>query len=318
MKLSIIKSAFFLTLLSAGLASCLKDKDYDDQKIQSTRSESQPRIIEMRIAANSAAGFVSLAYDDSPNDTTVDLIPVHLNTTGGAPEDINVTVELRPNLVTEYNDDHETELNVPTSAQIAVINPGGVVTIPKGSNTGYLKVKFNPASIIGGDWALGFAITSVDKPGYTISGNLSTGVAQLLIKNQYDGVYEVTGTLVDLINPDFSSVAGDPYPFEVELRTVGATSNAMYVPGLDFGHLIKGGYYGSFSPVFNFDPATGKITSIVNYFGQPAGNGRSAQMDPTGLNKVNADKSIDAKYFMYQNGALRTTFDDHLKYIGPR
>jgi hypothetical protein len=316
MKLNIIKSILIASSFSFSLVSCLKDEAYEDQEIQSTRSKGSPQIIEMKISANNATKFVSLAYNNSNNDTVVDLVPITLATSGPASEDINVTVESRPALVEAYNDTNHTTYEVPASTLVSIVN--NVVTIPKGSNTGYLRVKFKPSAIIGKDWAFGFAISSVDKAGYTISGNLGSGVVAMLIKNKYDGTYEVDGSLVDLINPALSSTPDGPYPFEVELHTTGASSVKMYVKGQGYLHLIGGNSaYGEFSPQFNFDLTTNKITSVTNGEPSPTRN-RSGEIDPSGANMYNADKSIVVKYFMNQSGSLRTTFDEHFTYIGPR
>lgn len=317
MKFSYIKISLSLAIGSLIMAGCLKDKPYDDQEIQSNRPEGQPRVIEMKISANNIKNFVSLAFNNSDNDTVINLVPINLATSDVAPEDIKVTVDLKADLVQTYNDSNHTAYTVPPSSLVTIVNP--VVTIPKGSRTGYMQVKFKPSALIGQEYAYGLAISSIDKQGYNISGNLGSGVVAILIKNKYDGKYEVDGSLVDAINPALSSGPDGPYPFEVELRTTGANSVVMWVSGIDYGHLIGGNsYYGSFSPVFTFDPATNKITSVVNYFGQPSGNNRSAELNPTGANVINADKSIDVKYVMRQAGAARTQFDEHFKYIGPR
>jgi hypothetical protein len=198
-------------------------------------------------------------------------------------------------------------------------HPNNVVTIPKGSHTGYLKVKFKPSAIIGQDWAYGLAITSVDKSGYIISGNLGSGVVAILIKNKWDGKYKLNGTLVDLVSPALSSTPDGPYPFDVELHTTSGTSVAMHVKDGYYHYIGGNSLYGEFSPVFTFDPATNKIISVTNYYGQPsATRARSADIDPAGANIYNADKSIDVKYIMKQSGALRSTFDEHFTYVGPR
>ncbi len=306
-----------MAIASFVMAGCLKDQPYEDQEIQSNRPEGTPRVIEMKITATNTRKFVSLAYDNSDNDTTVNLVPINLATADVAPEDINVTLELKPDLVQAYNDSNHTAYSIPSASLVSIVNP--VVTIPKGSRTGYMQVKFKPSALIGREYAYGLAITSIDKPGYNISGNLGSGVVAILIKNKYDGRYEVDGTLIDAINPALSSGPDGPYPFEVELRTTGANSVAMWVSGIDYGHLIGGNsYYGSFSPNFIIDPATNKIVSVTNYHGQPSGNNRSAEIVATGANVINADKSIDVKYVMKQAGATRTTFDEHFTYIGPR
>ncbi len=70
------------------------------------------------------------------------------------------------------------------------------VVIPKGSNTGYLQIKYHIPDFIGADWAFGFRIVSVTESGYTISGNFNEGVVALAVKNQYDGIYKGTGAMV--------------------------------------------------------------------------------------------------------------------------
>ena len=179
-----------MALVSLGMAGCLKDKDYDDGKIQSTTPGGNQNIVEMRISANNTKNFVSLAYSNSNNDTTVNLVPITL-VTGNAPEDIHVTLDLKPDLVKVYNDSNGTQFDVPTTSLVTIVS--NVVTIPKGSNTGYLQVKFKPSNLIGLELAYGFAISSVDKPNYVISGNLGSGVVAILIKNKYDGIYHATG-----------------------------------------------------------------------------------------------------------------------------
>jgi hypothetical protein len=65
--------------------------------------------------------------------------------------------------------------------------------IPKGTHTGYLRIKLTPTKFLGGSWALGYQISSIDKPDYTISGNLNTGIVSIGVKNAYEGDYHATG-----------------------------------------------------------------------------------------------------------------------------
>jgi hypothetical protein len=80
--------------------------------------------------------------------------------------------------------------------------------------------------------------------------------------------------------------------------------------------------YGQFSPVFNMD-ATGKVISVENYFGMPSANGRSAALNPAGVNKftVNGDgsKTLEVSYYMLQPGSsIRTSFYEKWTYTSPR
>jgi hypothetical protein len=200
MKLYIIKSTLILSLISLSMAGCLKDNAYEDQHIQSTRSDGSPRIIELKLTANSSRNFVVRTFANSNSDTTFELIPVNLATPDVASEDINVTVAVDTNVVNTYNTDNSTAYEKPTSSMYTVVNP--TVTIPKGSHTGYLKLKIKSSDYLGRDWALGFKITSVDKQGYTISGNMNWSVVALVVKNKYDGEYHSLGVFHHPANGD--------------------------------------------------------------------------------------------------------------------
>lgn len=231
MKLYIIKSALLLSLVSLSLTGCLKDDAYEDQEIQSTRSEGSPKIIELKLTANSSKNFLLKTFANSNNDTTFEAIPVNLATPDVAPEDINVTIAVDTNVVNKYNTDNSTAYAKPTSSMFSLVNP--TVTIPKGSHTGYLKVKLKSSDYLGNDWGLGFKITSVDKPGYTISGNLNTSVLAVVVKNKYDGAYHSSGifhhpTAGDrAIDEDKDLVTAGPTSVRAKLGDLGGSDYYM-------------------------------------------------------------------------------------------
>lgn len=199
-------------------------------------------------------------------------------------------------------------------------------------------------------YAMAYVITNFG--GFT-KQHAADGTAQdtilstIAIKNRWDGVYTAVGTQSDVTDSriqDVNSVLAangiDP-PMQYELQTTSATSNYVfdnYVGGeyswwaqfADSNGAPQLNRYGSFSPVFTFDPATNKVVSIVNKYGQPAGNGRSAELDPSGDNVYDpGTKTIKVKFFMKQPGAsgpsgpvpadgIRTRFDYTLTYIGSR
>lgn len=328
-----MKSYFKISLLSLSalaflLTGCLKDEEFEDGQIQSVASQGTQKIVEIGLTATTTSNFLPMALGLMNRDTTFNLVPVTLASEKPAEEDIKVTLVLNPSLIGEANTANGVN-NEPAPASIyTIINPaatsgpGYVVTIPKGSNTGYLQIKINPNNFLGQAYALGFQISKIEPAGYIISTNLGGGVVGIGIKNKYDGVYEIdeNSTLVDIVSPPLSSVPGDPYPFEIHLITISGNKNVMFVPGLGYGHLIAGNsYYGEFSPIFEFDLLTDKIIGVTNYYGDPSPTrARSGELDPTGLNKVNPDKSVDVKYIMKQGGSLRTTFTEHWEYVGPR
>lgn len=324
MKLS-FKISAFLFLVGFAFSSCLKDKDYNNRLTQSVRNGGNQKIIEIQLTATSTDNFLFTAFDAVNHDTTINLIPVVLASPEVASEDINVTLVAKPSLVSDYNTANGTAYAVPPSSMFTILNPGNVVTIPRGQRVGYLKVKLKTSDFLGQDWALGFAIASVDKPGYLISGNLNQGIFAFGIKNKWDGHYLMTGTLVDLAVPAITAQS----PIEVDLETDGGSSvilNPTQGP-FAFAYLfpiLNAGApsgYGSFTPVFTFD-ANDNVVSVTNAYGQPASNTRSAVIDPTGINKWFAsDKHMDVKFFMDQPSVIaghRSSFNLHFTYLGPR
>jgi hypothetical protein len=214
MKRSIKLTCLLALLLSLGMVSCLKDEEFDDGRIQSVRNSSQPKMVEVALSTSSANQFLVLSFDNSNVDTTFNLIPVTLSTAGPAAEDLQVTLTQNNSLVTDYNTANGTDYKVPTASMFSVVNSGGVVTIPKGSNTAYLQVKLKPSAFLGDSWALGYEISAVDKSGYTISGNLKSGIVAIGVKNEYEGTYHTTGYFQhptvprDIDQEDYMSTAG--------------------------------------------------------------------------------------------------------------
>lgn len=228
----LIKLIYLLALLlSLGMVSCLKDEEFDDGWIQSVRNSSQPKMVEVALSTSSANQFLVLSFNNSNVDTIVNLIPVNLSTAGPATEDIQVTLTQKNSLVTDYNAANGTDYKVPTASMFSVVNTGGVVTIPKGSNTAYLQVKLKPSAFLGDSWALGYEISAVDKAGYTISGNLKSGIVAIGVKNQYEGNYYATGYFQhptvprDIDHEDYLSTAG---PNSVQ-KTLGDLSGVNIV-----------------------------------------------------------------------------------------
>jgi Domain of unknown function (DUF1735) len=192
----------------------------------------------------------------------------------------------------------------------------------------------NPSAL----YALGFTITSVDAGGKI--GEAKTVVVEVGAKNDWDGVYAVTGPMTDLVNPALvqwnnQGNIPDPFPlahggaWELHLVTIGGSTCLMFDNTIwgDFFHPIWTGTgnsgYGSFALVVNFDKVTNTITSVTNYYGQPAGNTRSGKLDPSGVNAVQGNRDILIKYWLVQTNQAtgtgpRTIFDEKWEYIGPR
>jgi hypothetical protein len=172
-------------------------------------------------------------------------------------------------------------------------------------------------------YGLNFKIESVD------GGKIANGAQSIKVKfdlrNRWDGRYKVTGSFVDISSPTLSFTEQ-----EVSLITNGPASTIMIPKDLGIpGYLILSGtslsYYGSFGPVFNFNPANNKVVSVINSYGQPASNTRSAEIDPSGTNQWDEPtKSMTVKFFMKQPNTvttppyIRTYFNNTFIYLGSR
>jgi len=243
MKSDIKKSLILMLALSVAALSCLKDKAFENGEIQSVHSTgSTPKIIEIKLTAASTRNVLGLSFDESLVDTVIDLIPVNLATAEPASQDIHVTLTQNDQIVTDYNaantDTTVTPQNPDPSGKVThyliptaytIVNPGGVVIIPKGSHTGYLQMKFKPSDFLGATYALGFTISKVDESGYSISGNNQKGMVIINIKNQFEGDYTVTGWF-------FHPSAGRAINEVKHLSTVNASR--VEGPFADFGSAL--------------------------------------------------------------------------------
>jgi len=281
---------------------CLKDKDYDNGLIQSVHTNGTPQqVVEIKLTATSTSNFFVLAVNNSNNDTTVDLVPINLATANPAPQDIHVAVSLDSNLVVTYDTTGTAagtpggDYAIPSSSMYSIVNP--VVTIPQGSHTSYLQIKFKPSAFIGADWALGFKITAIQEAGYVISGNLSTGIVAIGVKNQYDGNYNTSGVRTRFNGATEGSGVLDMFTISgvVGLSTVNANTIA--------GQLADAGSGGTMALTVNADntvtisnPAGGAYPTLVNT------TGKISTYDPTSqtfhiyasyLNSVGSLREVD-------------------------
>jgi hypothetical protein len=323
MKIYKIKSAILAVVLAAGFTGCLKDKDYDDGLIQSIHATGPtPAAIEIKLTAGDVSNFLVVSYDNSTTDTVVDLIPVNLAAKDPAPQDLHVTLTANQSLVNNYNTANGTAYGNPSA--FYTVEDGGVVTIPKGQHTGFLKVKFKPSNFLGADWAVGFQITAVQEPGYTISGNLSAGIVAIAIKNKYDGNYTLTMKTVGWGAYDIADGQTFTWPTPVSMITSGPTSVTILTQETGNGQNAfdpDGGLaaFGATEPQYIFDPATDNLIDVKN-LAPDDGRGRAFTLNPavTDSRFDPATRTIYAAYLMMQIGRPNQEIYDTLVYVGPR
>jgi hypothetical protein len=324
MKLSFKIAGLFV--MAAAFTSCLKDE-------MSLDPDTSTNVIEFKNPSSflSPSGSTYSLYTQAFDLAEENDYPITVSYSGAhvAPEDITVTIGIDTAALTQYNNEQHTEYDL-IDANLYTL-PTSVV-IPKGQRqaTVGIKVKSNLFDFSKA-YVLPVKIQSVSSG--IISGNFGTILLSLNAKNKYDGNYtvEATSPMVDNTSANLTGY----YPLNSDLHTTGPNSVVMYsityLEGLE-GHPIKSknaetgaitdSYYGNFAPVFTMDE-TGKVISVTNFYGEPAPNGRSARLNPTGVNKftINPDgsKVLEVSYVMQQAGRVdRTFFQEKWTFKGPR
>jgi len=298
----LIMSALFV---SVGLTSCLNDDMVDDQKYGLINLNAK-KIIELPSDASHSVSKTLLPSGLA--DVTIG--EVRLAAEQAATEDI----------VVGLSTSKTSELLVGKDLfPLDKITVPATVTILKGQRSAPLVVKVNTDYLLSDPQYLAITITTVDKPGYTVSGNFGHLFFSMKVKHKYAGRYVLTGTMVNYPNPTLFHVTqsweinhpGEPYT--VQLQTNDGSSLIFYDELLREDNLYPigtapSGYsaWGSFCPIFKFDSA-GNIIAVTNAYGQPASNTRSAVLDPSGVNKYDAaTKSFKVSYYMVQPSVVAT------------
>jgi hypothetical protein len=300
-------------------------------------------------------------FDPFTDVKTVDIFTIKKDAANNAdlkkPEKIVLTA--LPGAITKYNEKNGKEIELLPQSFYTSGNGSDITLGSNGdltfafasgdfSKDFYIKLDGSKLDL-SKTYGLAYQITSTD--GIAIhAASKDTLYAFFSIKNKWDGVYKVTsGTMIDVISATNTHINnwlavwgisdnGSPTngPMEYELRTISATQCVLfdnYVYGVVGIPITTGtahdavNRYGDFGLIVTFDPATNKIVSVTNYYGQPAvSNGRFARLDPTGA--VNAydpsAKTVTIKYNMCQPSSVpvapnvRTTWDEVWTYKGAR
>lgn len=308
-----------LALISAGLTSCLNDEMIEDQKYGLINLNAN-KIIELPSGANHTVNLSVL--DEGLKDFEYE---VRLAAENPAEEDIVVNLEVVADraallkAVRAYQSDMypTTGDNAVVDADILSYPLAGItlpasVTIPKGARSAKLIVNIDTHLFTTDTQFALIKIKSVANSGYVISGNFDQLLFSCKVRHPYAGRYVCTGTYNDVTNAAWkhASIALTELYNEdyiIDLETVdGSTLVIGYTPTFDDNnrYLFYTGtgfsYFGSFCPQFIFD-SNGNITAVTNAFGQPAGNTRSAELDPSGINKYDPEtKTIKVSYWMNQ------------------
>lgn len=330
-KLMIYAAAFAATALL--VTSCIKD-DFDP--LESGQGQNLVKVLE---------GPENKLFFSPFSDTKkVNLFSVRrdvisnsvLNSTS------NVKLTAAPEVLEAYNEENDENYEWLPDSLYTLVSNSSIVPSGKDFTLNYGAGDFSKELFIqlnGSKWdishkyAVAYKIT--DASGMPVVSGKESVLTLISVKNKYDGVYNVTGTMSDVTNAAWVSISTDPggdgITMQYILETLTPTKCKVIDPVV-WGDVMVPFYtgtgysgYGSFGLVVEFDPVTDKLVAVTNYYGQPASNTRSAQLDPSGVNAYDPDdKTITLKYFMLQPSVvtvapyIRTSFDEVWKFSKER
>jgi hypothetical protein len=257
-------------------------------------------------------------------EKTVDLFEVMRESNSQselASNSVNVSLKLDDALITAYNTANKTSF-VPLPTNLYKLSEMEVAMKP-GDFARTIKMTFDPTKL-DPTKSYAVAVNIANAGSYKLRSGLSSAVFQIIAKNRFDAVYTTTGTMTDFAN---AGLTGN-YPTDMELVTDGALKVIIRDRALGatnpFHSILNAGsvsYYGAFGLAITFKEDN-TVASIVNVYGQPASNGRSAELDPSGVNKWDpATKTLKIKYWMNQPTVItphRTSFDETFTFKSKR
>jgi len=323
-----VKIAVGALFLSALVVSCLPE--------QESMGDAGQTLIKV-----SPADFSLLALDAKSVAQSGSLFEVRRDVNSEAALASATTVVLEYDvsgaILDKYNEVNETSF-VPLPETLGTTSPsvtGGKVVLEFGAGEFSKSVMLNVPNASAFDftqqYAFAFRLTEVTGTGTKSAAVNDTIIAQVLVKNKYDGKYVVTALspMVDILAATLTGW----YPFTYELETSGEhsvmcllTDPAYY----NYYHPITsaGSYsvYGQFGIELFFDPSgNGKIIAVSNPWGNPPSLTRMPVIDPSGVNAWDpATRNITFKYWMKQPSLvpdapnIRTSFDEVWTYKGSR
>ncbi|MGZ8505337.1 MAG: DUF1735 domain-containing protein [Flavitalea sp.] len=271
----------------------------------------------------------AIALDFINGFQDVNLITVRRNVPNNAElnKPLDVVIMQDAAALTAYNAAHNTNY-IPLPVDAYTIDAGNPKTgddwtlkFAEGEFAKPIRIQLDATKLdLSKQYAFAFKIK--DAAGNAISNAFNNVIVEVGVKNKYDGIYEVTGTMVDVVSAALTGY----YPLNWDLRTAGASKVKVYdrLTGTQT-HLISSGgalsQYGTFGLDVTFDPASDAIASIKSPY-EPAANSRAAALDESGENRYDAaTKTVKIKYFMLQPALVtpyRTSFDETWVYKSAR
>ena len=294
MKKKIFKCFILAIAVCTAFTSCRKDEFVDDDNLLKDGGKTIVKI------ANGPKN--EIFFSPFTDIRTVELVDLRrdANSNASLNTELNVTLTANPAAIAKYNTDMSENfealpesiytLDAPKFTKTAT---GFKVNFAPGELANLLKIKLNGALYdLTKKYALAFDITESGVATTTATPQKSILIL-ISIKNKYDGVYEITGSLTDA-NGLYKGDYGDPAGARTySLTTASATAVNWYDISWDYTNYIVvsiatgGGANSGIRPFITFDPVTDKITSITD-----ANSATRVFTNVTGQYN-NADKSID-------------------------
>jgi hypothetical protein len=164
-------------------------------------------------------------------------------------KETTLTLKINNALIEEYNEEHETAVEVLDPSLYTISNSnfsvsGDNLTVKFPKNSLYEPFKINvDGSKLDLSKTYAFAYDIIDADGYKISDGRESFLVLLGVKNEWDGIYRYQNSPTTSLEPNRD--------VDVELVTVGPNTVRLY-PGLV-------GYYSN-EVRYTVDPVTNKVT----------------------------------------------------------
>lgn len=239
----------FSTLLF--LSSCLKDKDYEDQKY-GTQSTDATKLVTFLNAKNlptaeKSSDSISLGGDVnvSAQNQVSTLINVTLESTIPSPVDVRVKIVVNPSI----------KPSTFSTLPIGTFSIPSEIIIPAGSRQVNVPITFTNTTTysLTTTYALGLELVSVNGGGFQVASNRNKIVVAFSVKNQYDGKYSFKGYAFRANDP---SLTGN---FTGLTRTL-STTTATKVQMNGLLAWSNGSGIGIGEPSFDVNPSTNAVT----------------------------------------------------------
>jgi len=256
--------------------SCLKDKGFENQEygINFPGSVSGNGVGFNLEGGSSNFKTAGINAQNTPQqvDPSVMTLALYTSTTV-ATEDVHVHVASDPTLISDYNTANGTQI-VPLDPSVFSVQTLDPV-IPVGSQNTSLNVTVNSTASLDPTvvYGVAFRINSVDG-NYTIAENMKTIIVQILIKNRFDGVYQVTGTALRVVGGSIdAALSGTITPYEVNYSTSGANS-VQHEGSFHWANWTSAGgssLPGGYEPNIEFDPTSLNVVAVSSLNGAVSG-----------------------------------------------